>query len=162
MADSFTKHSPAPSSLYRLLTGLGELRNRRDTATARAAWSLQCPSPSRATAQTREWSQLRSHPSPPSSPEPWPCDRPTQHQRAFLALRGILSLPASTQPSLPARCSAQPEGCGTSGLNSLGGSPWPWDGEGCLSVPPCPMGAHSSVGLEEGLVMEGMITRGVL
>lgn len=33
------------------------------------------------------------------SPGPWPCDKPTQHQRAFLALRGILSLPASTQPS---------------------------------------------------------------
>lgn len=48
-----------------------------------------------------KWSQPARHLSPPS--KPWPCDKPSQHQRAFLALRGILSLPASTpsQTCLP-------------------------------------------------------------
>lgn len=49
-----------------------------------------------------KWSQPRSPPAPSSKPRAWPCDKPTQHQRAFLALRGSSpSQPPLSQAGLP-------------------------------------------------------------
>lgn len=141
---------PSPSLLDWLLT---DLRERRDKRHCHSKSCLASPMPISLQSQSPEQGSGPSAevilPHPPS-PEPWPCDKPTQHQRAFLALRGILSLPASTQPSLPARCRSQPEGWGTSGLDSLGGSPWPWDGGSCLLAPPCPMGHTARWGSRRG------------
>lgn len=131
------------------LGDLGEPGGQRSHSCRRSCLVFRHPPPSRARAQRRAEVPARKSllptlqaqsPSPVTSP-------PTQRPRAFLGLRGIVSFPPSIQPSQPARY-FQPEGRGTLGWDSFGGSPGPWGGKGCLLVPPCPMGAECGGGGE--------------
>lgn len=88
-------HKALPAPLLAGLTpkGFEEMqRQRRHCHT-----SLQSQNPDKESGPSPE--VILPH---PPSPEPWPCVKPTQHQRAFLALRGSSpSQPPFSQASLP-------------------------------------------------------------
>lgn len=141
------KRRTASQSMPRpLLAGLtpegpGDMQGQRRHCHRRSC-PVSMPASSRARARRGKWSQPGSHPAPSSKPRALALGQPTEHQRAFLALRGIPSLPAPTPPSsLPSALPAR--GVWHIWLGGLGRSPWPWDGKGCLLVPPCPVGRRT-------------------
>lgn len=112
----------------------GDSRAERGTATAGSHLSLQ--------------------PTPPQEPEPregeessWGPSSPP-HDKSTLQPRGHPgpSLPLSARP---AHQCTQPEGCGTAGLRSLGGSLWPRVGKAACWFLPAPW-ARAAVGVLEG------------
>lgn len=121
---------------------------------AEAAWSVPSPPLLRARTQKGKGSQLKSFFSPLQAQSPSPATSPA-------SVRGLFWPSGESLPALlpTVQSSCLPEGCGTSGLGSLGGSSWPWAGNGCLLAPPGPMGQSA---VEWGCDERGLITLEVL
>lgn len=134
----------APPLLGWLLKDLGQ----GGTATA-------MPTPSRARAQERFRVSVRKPIFPAPGPEPQPCDKHTQPQKALLALRRDPLLPTLHSTRTACQIQSPPEGWGPSGLDSSGGTPGPWGGKALFagsSLPHGEEGGGSGGGDERGLI----------
>ena len=134
-----SQSTPGPS-----LAGFAANRPGGNSGQKRPGHGRSClvlPTPTSLESQNPEKGRgpSRSHSSLPSKPRALALQQAHPASEGFPGPLGDLSLPPSVQPS----CLS--EGCGASGLGSLGRSPWPWGGNGCLLAPPCPLG-QSTVG----------------